>query len=93
MIPQFNNDDVKWVRSPKGGKTGVLNVECRSISVATAVKSTFAGLVKSDRPPSYLKNVSDLLFVVMSFLWSLRARVISDLMLCLSYCGSQLLKL
>ena len=68
MIPQFNNDDVKWVRSPKGGKTGVLNVECRSINVATAVKSTFAGLVKSDRPPSYLKNVSDLLFVVMSFL-------------------------
>ena len=33
-------------------------MECRSIAVATAVKSTFAGLVKSSKPPSYLKNVS-----------------------------------
>ena len=59
MIQQFNNDDIKWVWTNKGGKTGVLNVECRSINVASTVKSTFAGLVKSERPPSYLKNVSD----------------------------------
>ena len=58
MIPQFNNGDIRYVRCPRTGKNGVLNVECRSINVASAVKSTFAGLVKSERPPSYLKNVS-----------------------------------
>ena len=57
MIPQFNNGDIRYVRCPRTGKNGVLNVECRNINVASAVKSTFAGLVKSDKPPSYLKNV------------------------------------
>ena len=63
MIPQFNNSDVRYVRCPRTGKNGVLNVECRNINVATAVKSTFAGLVKSDKPPSYLKNVGSILFL------------------------------
>ena len=58
MIPQFNNGDIRYVRCPRTGKNGILNVECRSINVASAVKSTFAGLVKSEKPPSYLKNVS-----------------------------------
>ena len=58
MIPQFNATDIKWVRTLKAGRGGVFNVECRSIAVASAVKSTFAGLIKSERPPSYLKNVS-----------------------------------
>ena len=58
MIRSFNSTDVVYVRSIRNTKTGVFNVECRSIAVATAVKSTFAGLVKSSKPPSYLKNVS-----------------------------------
>ena len=58
MIPQFKNGDIWYVRCPRTGKNGVLNIECRSINVASAVKSTFAGLVKSEKPPSYLKNVS-----------------------------------
>ena len=58
MVPPFNSTDIKWVRSLKTGKGGVFNVECRSVAVATAVKSSFANLVKSDSPPTYLKNVS-----------------------------------
>ena len=73
MIPQFNNGDIWYVRCPRTGKNGVLNVECRSINVASAVKSTFAGLVKSEKPPSYLKNVGyfiiDLEFGVTCHFW------------------------
>lgn len=58
MVPPFNNTDIKYVRNLKTGKGGVFNVECRSVAVATAVKSAFANLVKSDSPPTYLKNVS-----------------------------------
>ena len=58
MISAFNSTDVIYVRSLRNSKAGVMNVECRSIAVAQAVKSTFAGLVKSTHPPSYLKNVS-----------------------------------
>ena len=66
MIPQFNNSDVRYVRCPRTGKNGVLNVECRNINVASAVKSTFAGLVKSDKPPSYLKNVGYIYFLIVN---------------------------
>ena len=65
MIPQFNNGDIRYVRCPRTGKNGVLNVECRNINVASAVKSTFAGLVKSDKPPSYLKNVGYIFFLIV----------------------------
>ena len=58
MISAFNASDIIYVRSLRNSKAGVMNVECRSIAVASAVKSTFAGLVKSANPPSYLKNVS-----------------------------------
>ena len=58
MISAFNSGDVIYVRSLRNSKAGILNVECRSIAVATAVKSTFASLVKSNNPPAYLKNVS-----------------------------------
>ena len=58
MILAFNSSDIIYVRSLRNSKAGVLNVECRSIAVATAVKSTFASLVKSNNPPAYLKNVS-----------------------------------
>ena len=67
MIPQFNNGDIRYVRCPRTGKNGVLNVECRNINVASAVKSTFAGLVKSDKPPSYLKNVEKLYFQIFHY--------------------------
>ena len=59
MIAAFNSTDIIYVRSLRNSKAGVLNVECRSVAVATAVKSTFANLVKSGNPPTYLKNVSD----------------------------------
>ena len=65
MIPQFNNSDVRYVRCPRTGKNGVLNVECRNVNVASAVKSTFAGLVKSEKPPSYLKNVGCIFFLIV----------------------------
>ena len=58
MISAFNAGDIIYVRSLRNSKAGIMNVECRSIAVATAVKSTFAGLIKSTHPPSYLKNVS-----------------------------------
>ena len=58
MVPPFNHADIKWVRALKTGKGGVFNVECCNVAVATAVKSAFANLVKSDSPPTYLKNVS-----------------------------------
>ena len=57
MIPPFNSGDIKYVRNLKAGRGGIFNVECRSVAVATAVKSSFANLIKSDSPPSYLKNV------------------------------------
>ena len=59
MISAFNSGDVIYVRSLRNSKAGILNIECRSIAVATAVKSTFASLVKSNNPPGYLKNVSN----------------------------------
>lgn len=58
MIAAFNSSDIIYVRSLRNSKSGVLNVECRSVAVATAVKSTFANLVKSAHPPAYLKNVN-----------------------------------
>ena len=58
MIQPFNETDVIYVRNIRSNRTGVFNVECRSIAVASAVKSTFAGLVKSTHPPAYLKGVS-----------------------------------
>lgn len=62
MISAFNSGDIVYVRSLRNSKAGVLNVECRSVAVATAVKSTFANLVKSANPPAYLKNVSKHVF-------------------------------
>lgn len=37
---------------------GIFNVQCRSVTIATLVKSTFASLVKSDDPPEYLEDIS-----------------------------------
>ena len=67
MIAAFNSGDIIYVRSLRNSKTGILNVECRSIAVASAVKSTFASLVKSTNPPAYLKNVSNLFYVPIIF--------------------------
>ena len=67
MIAAFNSGDIIYVRSLRNSKTGILNVECRTIAVASAVKSTFASLVKSTNPPAYLKNVSNLFYVPIIF--------------------------
>ena len=69
MIPPFNNGDIKWVRTLRAGKGGVFNVECRTVAVATAVKSSFANLIKSDNPPSYLKNVRTSCFLSLPLIY------------------------
>ena len=67
MIPAFNSGDIVYVRNLRNSKNGTFNVECRSIAVASAVRSTFASLVKSAHPPGYLKSVSKLITVCLIF--------------------------
>lgn len=58
FVPDFNASHITYVRSMKTSKFAVLNVQCKSIPIATRVKSTFASIVKSDNKPSYIKDVS-----------------------------------
>ena len=37
---------------------GVLNCQCRTVQMAATVRSTFASLIKSDNPPTYLGKIS-----------------------------------
>ena len=53
---------------------GIYNVQCRNVTIATLVKSSFASLVKSDSPPDYLGDVS------ISYSHSLGTRVRISLM-------------
>ena len=91
MISAFNSTDVIYVRSLRNSKAGVMNVECRSIAVAQAVKSTFAGLVKSTHPPSYLKNVSWIVQGTRHFCANIKNRIKATVLLgyrimfCLSF--------
>ena len=91
MISAFNSGDVIYVRSLRNSKAGVMNVECRSIAVAQAVKSTFAGLVKSTHPPSYLKNVSWIVQGTRHFCANIKNRIKATVLLgyrimfCLSF--------
>ena len=58
MLPQFVDSDILYVRSMRASKTAVLNVQCRSVRMASLVKSTFATLVKQTVKPAYIGNVS-----------------------------------
>ena len=58
FLPTFTNEDIVYVRSMRSAKIGIYNVQCRDVTIATLVKSSFASLVKSDDPPEYLGDVS-----------------------------------
>ena len=58
FVNQFNATDLVWVRSMKASKVGVLNCQCRTVQIASSVRSTFASLIKSATPPTYLGKIS-----------------------------------
>ena len=74
FVPDFVADDILYVRSMRSTKTGLFNVQCRSVTKAQLVKSTFASLVKSDNPPDFLGDVS------ISYSHSLGTRIRLSLM-------------
>ena len=57
MIPTFKGGDIIWVRALKSAKVAVFNVQCKSIPIATNVKSVFAGLIKQTVPPAFIGKV------------------------------------
>ena len=78
FLPDFAATDIIWVRSMKSSKFAVLNVQCRDVTVATRVKSTFAALVKSSNKPAFIGDVS------ISFAHTLGTRVRISLMRAMS---------
>ena len=57
FVPEFSAADIIWVRSMRTSKLGVLNVQCRSVVMASKVQSTFASLVKSTPVPVFIGKV------------------------------------
>lgn len=57
FVPEFSAADIIWVRSMRTSKLGVLNVQCRSVVMASKVRSTFASLVKSTPVPVFIGKV------------------------------------
>ena len=57
FVNQFTASDLIWVCSMKASKMGVLNCQCRTVQMAASVRSTFASLIKSDNPPTYLGKI------------------------------------
>ena len=78
FLPDFAATDIIWVRSMKSSRFAVLNVQCRDVTVATRVKSTFAALVKSSNKPAFIGDVS------ISFAHTLGTRVRISLMRAMS---------
>ena len=78
FLPDFAATDITWVRSMKSSKFAVLNVQCRDVTIATRVKSTFAAIVKSANKPAYIGDVS------ISFAHTLGTRVRISLMRAMS---------
>ena len=58
FVPEFSPADLIWVRALKASKFAVLNVQCKSVVMATRVKSTFASIVKAAVKPHYIGDVS-----------------------------------
>ena len=58
FVPEFSAADIVWVRSMKTSKLGVLNTQCRSVVMASKVRSTFASLVKAKPIPAFIGKVS-----------------------------------
>ena len=57
FVPEFSAADIIWVRSMKTSKLGVLNTQCRSVVMASKVRSTFASLVKANPIPAFIGKV------------------------------------
>ena len=57
FVPEFSAAEIVWVRSMRTSKLGVLNVQCRSVVMASKVRSTFASLVKSKPVPAFIGKV------------------------------------
>ena len=57
FVPDFSAADIIWVRSMRTSKFGVLNVQCRSVVMASRVRSTFALLVKTTPVPVFIGKV------------------------------------
>ena len=57
FVPDFVASDITWVRSMKASKFGVLNIQCRSVVMASRVQSTFASLVKTKPVPAFIGKV------------------------------------
>ena len=57
FVPEFSAADIVWVRSMRTSKLGVLNVQCRSVVMASKVRSTFASLMKSTPVPVFIGKV------------------------------------
>ena len=57
FVPEFSAVEIVWVRSMRTSKLGVLNVQCRSVVMASKVRSTFASLVKSKPVPAFIGKV------------------------------------
>ena len=55
--PEFTAAEIIWVRSMKTSKLGVLNIQCRSVVMASKVRSTFASLVKAKPVPAFIGKV------------------------------------
>ena len=58
FVPEFTVADIIWVRSMKTSKLGVLNIQCRSVVMASKVRSTFANLVKAKPVPAFIGKVT-----------------------------------
>ena len=58
FVPEFNSGELVWVRSMKTSKFGVLNCQCRSVMMASRVRSTFASIVKAKPTPAFIGKVS-----------------------------------
>ena len=57
FVPEFSAADITWVRAMKSSKFGVLNCQCRTVMMASKVRSTFASLVKSKPTPGFIGKV------------------------------------
>ena len=58
FVPEFTVADIIWVRSMKTSKLGVLNIQCRSVVMASNVRSTFANLVNAKPVPAFIGKVT-----------------------------------
>ena len=58
FVQDFTTHDIVYVRSMRSPRMGIYNVQCRTVTKANQVKSTFASLIKSDDPPDYLGKIS-----------------------------------